>query len=123
LLLLFFSLAVGTGYLIARGVAHWPLPVALPLVLTIAYHGWTRRYPFDPDRPQVRKLGLWCLAAGAAGFVATQLYLGESDWLMLAIGAGGIGGGAGIFTWLGASLLLLHLALVRLLYLELRRPR
>ena len=115
------SIAISLIILLVKGLARWPLPVLLPLILTCLYHFRTRTLPFEEEPKHIPQIAWWAIAAGAIGFLVSQLPTVTEGWLMLLIGAGGIGGAAGVFTWLLISMLLLQLAAIRMLWWDLRR--
>jgi hypothetical protein len=122
-LFLAFVLAIATSLMIllAKGLVRWPLPVLLPLFVTVLFHARTRSLPFEEEPKHLPVIALWTIAAGGAGFVISQVPTPLDGWLMLIIGAGGIGGAAGVFTWLLTSMLLLLLVVIRMLWRDLHR--
>ena len=128
LILLCVLLAFGAVLSIAllvRGLLGWPLPVSAALLVTGVH--WLRSKPLANSRgPDAMASALpWAVAAGAIGFVLGQLPLPRviGEWGMLAIGAGGIGGAVGLFTWIFAAGALTSVAAIRDLVPMIRRDR
>ena len=122
LLLILGALTLALGVVgLASTILRFPLPACAALCVTAIRH---RRVYARGDRPDLASDpngALWAIVVAAAGFLLSQLPTPPVGVGMLVIGALGLGGAAGLFTWGIAIALLPALDMTRLTLRLLRR--